>query len=157
MTTQDQYAPEDARRRSPVRSFAILALAAFASVALWQRFSHAKSAVDWQDDLPGALARAVDTGRPVLISFSSPGCMYCRRMEAEVIPQEAVLAEIDKFIPVKIDAWSKRAISERYRVGSLPCYVVVDSDGQPVAMRDGFIPEGEFIRFLQYAGRALAE
>ena len=49
----------------------------------------------------------------------SPACTYCRQMESEVIPQDAVRAEIGEFVPVKIDAcllYTSDAADERSSV-----------------------------------------
>jgi hypothetical protein len=131
--------------------FPVLALAAIVVLFLAQRQSPYKSAVDWGHDLPKALSVAAEQDRPVLISFTSPACTYCQQMEAEVIPQEAVLAEIEQYVPVKIDAWADPRTAERYGVSALPAYVVTRADGTPVVAASGFIEADRFARFLQKA------
>ena len=129
----------------------MLVLLGLLAVTLWQRFSTVESAVDWQTDLQAALKTASATGKPVLISFSSAGCIYCKKMEAEVIPQKAVLDEIAKFIPVKIDGWADPTTSRRYGVDALPAYVVTDATGRSILMLDGYQPADVFVRFLRNA------
>lgn len=131
--------------------FPILAVAAIGVLYFVQSRSGTSSVIDWGHDLPAALASAGADQRPVLISFSSPACTYCRQMEAEVIPQDAVRAEIAEFVPVKIDAWEDAAAAEKYGVSALPSYVVTVADGTPVAAISGFVPADRFTRFLRAA------
>jgi thioredoxin-related protein len=134
--------------------FALFVLLAMAVIMIWQSVSPAHSAVAWQTDLDAAIQEARQLHKPVLVSFTSPACTYCRQMETEVLPQPAVLAEIDKFIPVKVNAFVDTKTSTRYGVDALPAYVVLDSHGEVLGMIDGYRPASAFIRFLQYAASA---
>ena len=145
-------APHSANRR--FMAFALIVLLGMAIVMIWQSVSPAQSAVAWQSDLDAAIAQAAEADKPVLISFSSPACVYCRQMESEVFPQKEVLAEVDKFIPVKINTFEDARTSARYGVEALPAYVVIAPDGKVLGMIDGFRPAPAFIRFLQYAATA---
>jgi thiol:disulfide interchange protein len=142
-----------ARRGARHTRFFLIAFAALVIVVLVQSQRDVPSAVAWGQDLSQALATANQQGKPVLINFTSAGCVYCKQMEREVIPQEEVLSEIAEFVPVKIDAWKDEATAARYGVGGLPGYVVTRPDGAPVLATSGFRPAEEFIRFLR-AGRA---
>jgi thiol:disulfide interchange protein len=144
-------APGGGRQARPslTNRFILLAIVGVGVLMLWQRSFPPKSAVAWQSDFAAALAEASAAGKPVLVSFSSSGCVYCRRMEEEVISRGDVLAEIARFVPVKVDAYGATAMVERYRVEVLPAYVIVDARGAPQAMIDGFQEPQRFIRFLR--------
>jgi len=152
MTDASPTTPPAAPQKSALNGFIYLALAAIAVMVVLQRLRDVPSAVDWGADLQAALASAKSEQRPVLLNFSAPGCTYCRQMEREVFPQPAVLAEIAKFIPVKIDAWKDRGSAERYGVEGLPTYVVARSDGSAVAAISGFTAAERFLSFLRVAG-----
>ena len=147
--------PDSAPTRSSSRTFIYLALVAIAVLMIVQAQSSVESAVAWGGDLPAAFADAKSNDQPVLISFTSQGCIYCKRMEAEVIPQDAVLAEIGDMVPVKIDAFKDEAAALRYDVEGLPTYIITRSDGTPVLAASGFIPADDFLRFLR-AGKTAA-
>jgi len=154
-TTIQTATPQPAAKAKPnwlnANWFPILAVLAIAAFYFAQSRSASKSAVDWGHDLAAAQRDAAKLNRPVLISFTSPACTYCRQMEAEVIPQSDVLAEIAQYIPVKIDAWADPRTAERYGVDALPAYVVTRPDGAPATMASGFVPRERFVRFLQTA------
>ncbi len=143
-----------APRSAANRGFILLAVAALVALVAWEQFMPVKSAVAWGKDLPAAIETAQAQDRPLLLSFSSPACMYCRQMESEVFPQEEVLAEIDHFVPVKIDASEDYETSVRYNVNPLPTYIVADSSGKAVTRLEGYVPADRFIRFLQAGRRA---
>ncbi len=138
-------------RRIGANLFPIVAVAAIAVLYFVQSRSGVSSVIDWGHDLPSALASATKDQRPVLISFSSPACTYCRQMESEVIPQDAVRAEIGEFVPVKIDAWADPSTAQKYGVDGLPAYVVTVADGTPIAAISGYVPADRFTRFLRAA------
>lgn len=137
------------------RSFALLAIVGILVLMGWQRFAPVKSAVDWRLDYSASLADAAAKKMPVLLAFTSAGCVYCREMEADVFPQEAVLAELGHFIPVKIDAWADEELSAKYRIDALPGYVITDSSGKPVAAIAGYQPADRFIEFLKLGAKAV--
>jgi len=145
--------PEEGSLKGP-GGFVALVLVGVVGLMLWQWLAPVKSAVDWQADLPAALDTAKTSGKKVLISFTSTGCIYCRKMEANVLPQEEVLAEIEKFIPVQVDVNRNVELADKYRVQALPGYVVVDHRGREIGMIDGYVPAGMFVRFLQAAAAA---
>ncbi|MCB9849250.1 MAG: thioredoxin family protein [Phycisphaerales bacterium] len=142
--------------RSSMRGFIYLAVIGLGALFILRSQSEGPSAVAWGADLPAALTEAKTEDRPVLLAFSSSGCIYCKRMEAEVFPQDAVLAAVADFVPVKVDAWKDEATAMRYGVDGLPTYFVLRSDGTPVLVADGYLPADDFLRFLQ-AGKAAAE
>ncbi len=129
----------------------ILALAAIGVLAFWQHGLEAKDAVPWRTDLEAAMQEAAATNKLVLIDFWSPGCMYCRQMDAEVLPQQAVQKEMENFVPVKLDAFANPRTSERFEVNGLPAYIVVTPDGRRIARAEGYYPAETFVKFLQYA------
>ena len=49
-------------------------------------------AVTWTENLDGALARAGNELRPILLVFTSPDCPWCVRMKSETLTEKEVLA-----------------------------------------------------------------
>lgn len=150
-SNESTNAPARPRKWVAANWFPILAVAAIAVLYLVQSSAGTQSVIDWGHDLPAALNSAAQNNKPVLISFSSPACRYCKQMEAEVIPQDAVKAEIGEFVPVKINAWDDQRTAAQYGVDALPAYIVAVADGTPVAAISGYIPADRFTRFLRAA------
>lgn len=146
--------PNDAPARGKPSSssrFLWLVVACFVAVMFWQRYAPIRSAVAWETDMQAAMRAADAENKPILINFSSPSCGYCRKMEAEVFPLPAVLAEIEHFVAVKINTPSHAELAARYDVGLLPTFVVSFADGRPVVMAEGYHEPREFIDFLRRA------
>jgi thiol:disulfide interchange protein len=109
------------------------------------------------NDYASATALARRENKLVLIDFTGYTCTNCRWMEANMFPREAVRAELDRFVRVRLftdgrEASNVRqqAIEERqFRTVALPLYAVVDADGNTKASYLGMTRDaGEFVRFL---------
>lgn len=138
-------------KRASGTRFLWLVVACFVAVMMWQRYAPIKSAVAWETSLEDAMRAADAEEKLILINFSSPSCGYCRKMEAAVFPLPEVLAEIEHFVPLKVDAQSALELAARYEVGPLPTFVVSRADGRPVGMVEGYHEPQEFIAFLKRA------
>ncbi len=143
--------PTHSTATSSTNRFVLLACAGVLVLFVFQQVLPPSSAINWQDDLGAALADAARSGKPILINFSSSGCVFCRKMENEVFPQEEVLAELNRFIPVKVNAWQATHASAKYDVTSVPTYVVTDSSGSIVSKINGYVPATNFVGFLHRA------
>lgn len=149
MTTPNTESTATPKSKSSTSMFILIALALVVGLMMNERFSSVASAVDWGKDLPTAIATAKSESKPVLLNFSAPGCGYCVQMESEVIPQKDVLAAIEDYIPVKLDANTNQEAAARYDIYALPAYVIVDGNGTKLAMVDGFQPVDRFKLFLE--------
>ena len=131
--------------------FLLLVLCGVAVLVLWRVAFPFKSSVDWQTELPAALAQAGADGKQVLINFTARDCAYCTQMEVEVFPTEPVQAALTEFVPVKIDVYKDEMTAARYNITAMPTYVVTDATGAVVAMSAGYRPADEFSAFLRRA------
>jgi thiol:disulfide interchange protein DsbD len=126
-------------------------------------------------DYEEGLAYARQTGRPIFLDFTGHGCRNCREMEARVWSDPEVLALLREFVIIALytndrtvlpeDEWFvseldgrlKNTIGRqnadlqmrRFGTNTLPYYVVLDSDGNPLRERGiGVSSIAEFKEFL---------
>ncbi len=108
----------------------------------------AKDAIHWRSDLDSALRESRQSGRPVLVDFSASWCPPCIAMKHEVWPNAAVGQAVEAaYVPVQIDVDQNGAISDRFRVDSIPTVLILDGNGREIR-RSGFLPTSGMLRFL---------
>ena len=138
----------------------MLILAVCAVVAgIWYFGSQtAPSAVAWVDDHQDALRQAEASGRLILLDFGADWCPPCQEMNRNVFSDPEFAAELEKWVvPVRVDLSdrppppSAGELAQRYRVGALPTFVVVDAKGQEVSRRTGAMSAGQFLGFVRGA------
>jgi thioredoxin-related protein len=116
----------------------------------------AQQAVRWEPTLESAQRLASQNNRLVLVYFCGPSCVYCKRMEAEVLSQPLVAGAINAdFVAVKVVADQFPTAARQYGVTHLPTTVVLSPQGQVLDRKEGFIPTNEFVaRIGQLAATA---
>ncbi|MEN6405678.1 MAG: thioredoxin fold domain-containing protein [Thermoguttaceae bacterium] len=118
---------------------ALAAVAAISSVGL------AQQTVRWEATLDAAQRLADRTHRLVLLQFEAPWCGNCRRMEAEVLNQPLVTAELAAdYVPVRINADHFPATANQFGVRFLPTTVILTPQGQMVDSMRGYIEASDF-------------
>jgi hypothetical protein len=93
---------------------------------------------------PADYESARKAGKPLLLKFSMPGCVPCRQMEAQTLPDPAVAAALEQFSPVEGDAAA-------FGVDRFPTYAVVAPSGAELGRLVGFAGPADFARFLAAA------
>jgi thiol:disulfide interchange protein DsbD len=123
--------------------------------------------LDWMvNDYEGALARARQGNKLVLIDFTGYTCTNCRWMEANMFPKEQVRRVMEQFVRVRLytdgegEIYEKhqRLEEEKFGTVALPYYAIVDSAGEAIASFPGLTRNtDEFVAFLKKGEEALAE
>ena len=96
--------------------------------------------VAWQPDFETAQTQARQSGRPLLIEFYAPGCVWCAKMEAETFADTAVVDLSRRFLCVRLDGETETAMRARYRVMEYPTTVFADGQGNLVGKLQGYVP-----------------
>ncbi len=127
-------------------------------VAQASRKSGSTSAADrvpWTD-FGSALARARTEDKPILATFVTGWCGYCRQMDRTTWRDARVIDRLAGVVATRIDAedaqerngYSGRALAERYGVEGYPTLVVLDTGGRVVARTSGYLPSDELVAWL---------
>lgn len=100
--------------------------------------------VVWAADYDTALAEARRTKRPLLLSFSAPGCGWCRKMDAETFSDPDVVATAQDFVCVRLDSAVDAEVFRRYTVFGTPETIITDSEGHAKGRLPGYIAPDRF-------------
>ena len=109
----------------------------------------ATSAIAWEKDLAGALARAGSENKLVMVDFYTDWCRWCQVMDDKTFADVAVQAELKRMVVVKLDAERDgRDAARRYRVEGFPTILFLDGSGQEVGRIPGYMPPQPFLEEL---------
>ncbi|MCG6948290.1 MAG: thioredoxin family protein [Acidobacteria bacterium] len=145
------------------RTFLILAAAALVASSACNRSepvaqgpvdtvsNHRTVAVKWEKDLPAALERAKDEGKPVLVNFYADWCVWCKRLESTTLSDARVASFLqDQVVPLSLDVEGDgRALSDQYRVDGLPTVIVLDGSGLEIGRIPGYMPPDSFLEAVE--------
>jgi protein disulfide-isomerase len=130
-TTFDKTIIQDERKT--MDGCSLLARSLLLAVILSTSASAQPPGVRWRPEIEAAKAEARQTGRLVLVHFSTPTCAPCRRLEHAVFNQPTVGIAIEsQFVPVKLNANDHPTVAKTYGVTAVPTDVIITPDGQPV-------------------------
>ncbi len=95
----------------------------------------ASSKIAWQVYSDELLAVARQTGRPVLIDFTSRNCPPCSAMERQVFNHHRVEAAARNFLALRADLTDERtaaaqALMTRFGIEGYPTIVFLDAEGK---------------------------
>jgi thiol:disulfide interchange protein DsbD len=104
----------------------------------------------WQSEGEGLLARARAEKRPVLIDFGASWCPACKELERETYPDRKVVAELRRFLALKIDD-RKSTLVEQFGGPGLPYIVFYDSEGRMrrELNQTGFVTPDQLVQILK--------
>jgi thiol-disulfide isomerase/thioredoxin/YHS domain-containing protein len=120
-----------------------------ATVLLLPSAGMAQQPVRWEATLDSAQRLAGQTNRLVLIHFWAPWCGVCKSMEADVLTQPSVGAELAAdYVAVKINADYFPSTAKQYGVSALPTTVITTPQGQLLDTMRGRVEAAEYVARL---------
>ena len=127
-----------------MRSFSIpLAVVALIGAAACQRDTHST----WfEADLEAAQTIAAERDTVVMIEFYTDWCNWCRRLEADTFSVPAVRDQLEKIVPLKLNAEKNGAeLARRFGVDSYPTMIFLDPEGHEMDRILGYLPPDKFL------------
>ncbi len=116
---------------------------------------HARNPVDWWPWCPEALAEAVRSQRPILLSVGYSACHWCHVMEKESFEDENIAAVMNKdFICIKVDREERPDVDHLYQTvvqlmsgsGGWPLTAFLTPEAQPFFAGTYFPPQPRYGR-----------
>ncbi len=113
--------------------------------------NHATVKITWEKDLPSALERARNEGKPVLVNFYADWCVWCKRLESTTLRDAKVASVLqDRVVPLSLNVeGSGRDLSNEYRVDGLPTIIVLDAGGREIGRIPGYMPPESFLKRVE--------
>ena len=113
--------------------------------------NHATIEVDWESDMPSALERARDEGKPVLVNFYADWCVWCKRLESTTLRDAKVASVLqNKVVPLSLNVESDgKELSNEYQVDGLPTIIVLDAGGREIGRIPGYMPPDSFLERVE--------
>ena len=144
---------QPARSRSLLPLFLIVVVAAVAILVMRMRTAHAPLPEVFRGtaSLDEALARAEQTGKPVLVFATASWCPPCQRMKRTTLTDDNVTDRIAaSTIPVYLDVDESQDAASRLRVRGIPAFILIE-DRTAVARVSGYAGAEDFARWLDDA------
>ena len=116
------------------------------------------SLIHWVSPAEG-IARARDTGKPILYDFTAEWCRPCHILDEEVFADPAIASDIsDRYIAVRVvdrkqeegrNTPEIEALEERYSVRGFPTVVFANAEGTEQGRMEGFRGRDQFERLME--------
>ena len=114
------------------------------------RASQAAPAIQWVYDLKIAHAQSLATGKPMLIVCGGPWCVYCKKLEKEVLGHPTIAKYVNStFIAVHLDSEKDQRAVQILEVKSLPTTVILSPEADLLGTIEGFVKVRDYALVLK--------
>jgi len=104
--------------------------------------------IHWEPTYSGALRKAAEQRKRMLLAFLSPADIDCLEMERKVFSDEGIRKLMDKFIAVRLDPLLHRSLARQLNVETVPAFFVFRPDHVLVGSYQGKMDVEKFQVFL---------
>lgn len=106
--------------------------------------------IKWIYDLNSAHEQSLATGKPMLIVCGGPWCVYCKKLEKEVLGNPTIARYINKtFIAVHLDSEKDQKAVQILEVKSLPTTVILSPEADLLGSVEGFVQPRDYALVLK--------
>jgi thioredoxin-related protein len=110
--------------------------------------SKRRGRVDWLTQYSLAMEEALLTRRPVLLTFYTTWCGWCRKLEGSTFQDPKFVELSQHMVPVRVDGDKERGLVGLYRVTGYPTTVMLSRRGEEIARVVGYKPIAPFVQVL---------
>jgi thioredoxin-like negative regulator of GroEL len=123
--------------------FGLIVLALLPAALLGQQ------SIQWMTDYEMALERARIERKPVMLSFYTTWCYYCKVLDAKTYPDPEVIRLSGQCVCVKVNSDRRRDLARQYRITGTPIVVFLSRDGLEKTRIIGYRPPSAFTEALR--------
>ena len=106
-------------------------------------------AISWMTELEPALAKAKETGKPVMVDFYATWCPPCKMLDAQTYTDAGVIEKSKEWVMVRIDVDQNKALSQQYGIQSIPTIVLIDPNGKEMSRTSGFVEADKMVEMMK--------
>lgn len=119
-------------------------LGAIAGVVLLAGGAEASERLDWLEDYPLAMEEAILTRRPVLVTFYTDWCGWCRKLEMTTLRDPQVTEIARHLVTVRVNGEEEPGLAQLFRVQGYPTTVLLSRRGRELGRVRGYHPPETF-------------
>lgn len=114
--------------------------------------------IRWSD-FGNGVERARVEGKPLLVTFETTWCGYCKKMDQTTWQHPSVVERLDQMVPVKVNTEDGRSLkgfsgvelAGQYQISGTPTTMLIDPDGRVLARSSGYQDPRQFLSWLEDA------
>jgi thiol:disulfide interchange protein len=95
-----------------------------------------------------ALQKSGELGKPIMIFFTAEWCSWCKKMKAETMSNGKVQEMLKNYILVYVNTDNDRATATKFRITSLPSFVITNVKEEKLKEDSGFKNASSFVNWL---------
>ncbi|MEM1416692.1 MAG: cytochrome c biogenesis protein CcdA [Myxococcota bacterium] len=128
--------------------------AGFLGLIFWMAALPEGAHIEWMTDYDEARTAAETSGKPLLVDFGADWCGACNEIEHEALSDPRVVAEAQRFVPVRVDLSRNEAerwalLKDNYDQQGLPFLAMHGPDGEVDHRITGLVTADEFLEMLR--------
>ena len=104
--------------------------------------------VDWLTDFNLAMEGAAVTRKPVLVSFYTTWCGWCRKLEGNTFRARSFVDFSRHVVTVRIDGDKEKGLAAMYKVTGYPTTILMTRQGRPLVRMNGYKPPDQFMPYM---------
>ena len=110
--------------------------------------SHDGGDIAWAEGMSAGTAQAQQSQKPTMLSFHTPGCGFCHKLDAETFSDPKVIELARNFVCVRLDSEMDGAEMRQYNVHDFPTTIFIDPQGRETARFSGYVAPQNFAAVL---------
>lgn len=97
-----------------------------------------------------ALQQSKDANKPIFIYFQADWCGYCKQMKKNVFSKNEVKKYLsENYIKLFVDVDQDEATKNKFKIRSLPTYLVISPEGEIIQKHSGYLDAINFMSWLE--------